>query len=78
MERITGTKERDLVSREQRLNALVGDYFQASEPPPNESREQQEQRKEEEANYRALAKAVMVYVITAMRKRREKLKPSES
>ena len=29
VERITGTKERDLVSREQRLNALVGDYFQA-------------------------------------------------
>lgn len=77
VERITGTRECDLVSREQRLNALVGDYFQASEPSPNESREQQEQRKEEEATYRALAKAVMVYVITAMRKRREKLKPSE-
>jgi hypothetical protein len=62
VERLTGAREANFETNEQKLNALIGEKFQPEETDRRDSTKA--------ANYRELMKAVMKYVIEAMQIRR--------
>ena len=59
---ITGINGTEMGSDEERLNALIGDAYQPSEDSEKNSTKTQ--------NYRQLARIVMTYITTAMKRRR--------
>ena len=63
IEAITG-EEKDMIPEDERLNALVGDRYQSDSDDRNHP---------ERKRYEQIARAVMVFITTAMSKRRKQL-----